>query len=156
MAAEHVIRSVLNLRGPNQGKPWYDEEVSACVRLGIIHYDGAWSALHDISPDRCQSVEDLIERAPKPLLIHCQARADRSGHAAAIYLLDQGASPETAKSQLCLWYLHFPYLGSRSIAMDRSFELYCLARSSAPLGRRDEVLRDTPSVCLLDGFLSVL
>ena len=137
VAAKYGIRSVLNLRGPNPGKTWYDEEVASCSAQGITHIDVCWSALHDISPDRCGAVEQLIERAPKPLLLHCQAGADRSGLAASVCLLGHGSTPEVARTQLSIWYLHFPYFGSGTRAMDESFDRYADAVKDRTIGKRE-------------------
>ena len=51
-AAALGIKSVLNLRGENQGKGWYDEEVSFCESKGIRHYDAPISAGKDVSQAR--------------------------------------------------------------------------------------------------------
>ena len=35
LVGRYGIRTVVNLRGPNAGQPWYDEEVAACEELGV-------------------------------------------------------------------------------------------------------------------------
>ena len=67
----------------------------------------------------------LMQIAPKPLLIHCQGGADRSGLAAAIFeYAAMLRPPEQSAEQLSLWYGHFPYLWSRTGAMDDSFSAF--------------------------------
>jgi protein tyrosine/serine phosphatase len=134
---QYGIVAVLNLRGPNPGKDWYDHELAACATLGIRHLDVAWSAQHEISLEQCADLEHLIDDAPKPLLIHCQAGADRTGLASSIYLLTHGASAERASGQLALRYLHFPYLGSKTRAMDLSFDRYARFVQSRTIGTRE-------------------
>lgn len=118
------IKSVLNLRGPNAGKPWYDEEMQASGDEHLVHFDIALSAQHDLTPEQMQRVLQVLRDAPKPLLIHCNAGSDRTGLASALYLLSKGTPPATAREQLALRFGHFPYLGSASVAMDRTFDAY--------------------------------
>jgi protein tyrosine/serine phosphatase len=117
------IRSILNLRGQNNGSAWYDDEVSLARELGVTHYDYALSARRRVALSDLKNIIDIIRKAPKPLLIHCKGGADRTGLISAAYLLlVDGASPNTAGAQLSLVYGHFPYLGSPTKAMDESFQ----------------------------------
>jgi protein tyrosine/serine phosphatase len=125
--AAHVhrqgIRSVLNLRGSHVGTAWYDEEVAASDRLGIRHIDLQLSAHRELSDAEITRLEEIMRSAPKPLLIHCKSGADRTGLAAALYLLAVlHGRPGEAAGQLSWVYGHFPFFGSRSVAMDQSFE----------------------------------
>ncbi len=104
------IRSVINLRGKNVGKPWYDTETTTCRRLDVRHYD------IDLSSEKAPSfldIEELLEffkSAPYPVLIHCQGGADRSGLAAAIWKIVIDASPKAAaREQLSIRYGHMPF-----------------------------------------------
>ena len=45
----------------------------------------------------------------------------------AIYLFSHGARPDEAERALSLRYGHFPYLGSKTRAMDDSFNAYVMA-----------------------------
>ena len=119
---DHQIRSVLNLRGAHPGQGWYDEEISVSQALDVAHYDYGLSAHRFVTRQQIAEVLDIIRAAPKPLLVHCKSGADRSGLVSALYrLADEGASVEQADRQLSLIYGHFPYLMSRSKAMDDSF-----------------------------------
>lgn len=118
------LRSVVNLRGKNDGKPWYDEEVHASQALGLQHFDVALSAQHELSPAQIDAVLAMIERAPKPVLIHCNAGSDRTGLISAAWLYAHGSSKEEAEAQLALRYGHFPWLGSKTSAMDRSLKAF--------------------------------
>ena len=81
-----------------------------------------------------ETILAMMRQAPKPLVIHCRSGADRSGLIAALYLFTiEGKRAETAAQQLSLFYGHFPYLWSRSGAMDHSFWLYA-GRSVLPVG----------------------
>jgi protein tyrosine/serine phosphatase len=126
---EHRIKSVLNLRGANPGSPWYDDEVAESRALGLAHYDYPLSAKRFVTGEQIAEILEIVRRAPKPLLIHCKSGADRSGLVAALYRYTvAGASAAEADRELSLVYGHFPYLASRSRAMDDSFWAYVAAR----------------------------
>ncbi len=80
---KYGIRSVLNLRGRNADKAWYVSEIKTCSKLGIEHYDVSLSALHEPSPPQVRQLLEIFKSAPRPVLIHCQSGADRSGLVAA-------------------------------------------------------------------------
>jgi undecaprenyl-diphosphatase len=127
---EYGIRSVLNLRGNNAGKSWYDDEVRTARGDGLVHIDYALSAEHDVTPAQMAELVQLVAQAPKPLLIHCNAGADRTGLVSALYELSRGTPPAQAGTQLSLRYGHFPWLWSKTGAMDRSLAVY-LAQAPA-------------------------
>ncbi len=117
------IKTVINLRGAHPGEPWYDEEMRAARELRLYHIDIALSARREPGPARLLALEKALREAPAPILVHCKGGADRSGLAAALYVLEvEHGSPEAAAGQLSLAYGHFPYLWSRTGAMDRAFE----------------------------------
>ncbi|HCL66319.1 MAG TPA: protein tyrosine phosphatase [Rhizobium sp.] len=122
-AREQGIRSIINLRGPNPGKAWYDEEIEAATTQGVAHYDFAMSASKELSRDRAAELIELMERAEKPVLIHCQAGADRSGLAAALYVAAIARGGENAaEGQISLRYGHVSLPMTAAYPMDRSFE----------------------------------
>jgi protein tyrosine/serine phosphatase len=119
---EYGIKSVLNLRGANSGSPWYDNEIAASRELGLVHFDYPLSARRFVTSQQIAEILDIVRRAPKPLLIHCKSGSDRAGLVAALYrFAETGASAAEADQELSLVYGHFPYLASRSGAMDDSF-----------------------------------
>jgi protein tyrosine/serine phosphatase len=82
------------------------------------------SASKQLTLDRTRQLIALLREAPKPILIHCQAGADRSGLASVIFLQQiAGIDEETAERQLSILYGHIgiPYLSS-SFAMDENWE----------------------------------
>lgn len=116
------IRSVVNLRGSHPGEAWYDEEVRAAQTLGLTHIDVALSAKRELTDTNIMALQRIFETSPRPLLLHCKSGSDRTGLAAAFYLLDiQHMPPREADRQLSWTYGHLPYFGSRTSAMDRSF-----------------------------------
>jgi protein tyrosine/serine phosphatase len=132
---EHNIRSVLNLRGAHPGQVWYDEELAMSRSLGVAHYDYALSSHRFVTRQQIGEVLGLVRDAPKPLLVHCKAGADRTGLISALYrFAGEGVSADEADRELSLVYGHFPYLTSRSKAMDDSFWAFVGAQGSLAHG----------------------
>jgi len=132
---KHKIRSVLNLRGAHPGQAWYDEEVAVSQALGVAHYDYGLSAHRFVTRQQIGEVLDIVRDAPKPLLVHCKAGADRAGLVSALYrFAGEGASADQADRELSVVYGHFPYFTSRSRAMDDSFWAFVGTQASAAQG----------------------
>lgn len=116
--ARYGIKSVLNLCGPQPGVAWYDGEVQIARGHGVLFRDLAISANQALDPMQLAELLEVLRDAPKPLLIHCRAGSDRTGLACALFVAWRGGSYLEASEQLGLYYGHFPYLGSKSEAMD--------------------------------------
>lgn len=117
------IKTVLNLRGKNTGRSWYDDEIKASTAAGVQHIDLAMSAYSAPTPAVLAKLVDILKTAPRPILLHCQAGADRSGLASALYeLVVKNKPPAEADKQLSFYFGHFPWLGSKTVAMDDTFE----------------------------------
>ena len=119
---KYHIKSILNLRGKKENARWYGEEIAICQKMGVIHYNYGISSTHKVDNKGIDSILNILINAPKPLLIHCRAGADRSGLISAIweYAVEGKSAKESAK-QLSPIYLHFPYFGIKTKAMDESF-----------------------------------
>jgi protein tyrosine/serine phosphatase len=76
---KYGIRTIVNLRGENDGARWYAAEVDEARRLGITLIDFKMSAGRQLTQDRAAKLIDTLKHAEKPLLIHCRGGADRSG-----------------------------------------------------------------------------
>ena len=130
----HKIRTVINLRGKNKGQPWYDAEVKESDHLRVVHVDFGMSARHELTQGRAIALIALMEKAAKPVLIHCKDGADRAGLASALYLaVVKKADPKAAEAQLSFRYGHISLPFIPEYAMERSFEALepSLAASSA-------------------------
>ncbi|RWX76671.1 protein tyrosine phosphatase [Neorhizobium lilium] len=115
------IKTVINLRGPSERK-WYRDEVATTSKLSVQHVDFQMSATRQLSAQESENLVALLKDAPKPVLIHCRAGADRTGLASVIYLQQvAGVNEETAEWQLSPLYGHvnLPFL--RAYAMDRTW-----------------------------------
>lgn len=103
------VRSIINLRGKKNGSSWYVEEIETCRNLGVSHYDLKLSPKKAPSPDRIQELLMLFRNAPRPVLIHCKAGADRSGLAAALWKMVIDRVPKSeARRHLSIRYGHMP------------------------------------------------
>jgi protein tyrosine/serine phosphatase len=120
----HDVKTVLNLCGPQSGTEWYEGEQAVARRHGLRLIDLPLSADKEPTPEQVEAVLAVLREAPKPIVIHCRAGSDRTGLACALYVGVRGGSYQEAREQLSLYYGHFPYLGSKSIAMDVALERY--------------------------------
>ena len=124
LAKQTGLRTVINLRGENVGREWYDDQYRAAQELGVGFLNYRMSAYRELTVAQMTELAQMLRDAPKPLLIHCGSGSDRSGLACALLLLEAGHPPEAVAHQLSLRFGHFPYLWSRSGAMDNSLKAY--------------------------------
>ncbi|MDE3876139.1 dual specificity protein phosphatase family protein [Sinorhizobium meliloti] len=123
-ARQYGIKTIVNLRGKSM-EAWYLQEVEAAGHAGITHFDFRLSAAKRVSPQQARQLIALLQTAPKPILIHCQAGADRTGLASMLYLQQiAGTDEEISERQLSVRYGHIglPYI-SAAFAMDESWEI---------------------------------
>ena len=100
------LRTVLNLRGKSR-QSFYLFESEACRKLGLTLVDLPLSASQAPPLAGLEQLVTLLQTMEKPFLIHCKSGADRTGLAAALYLLLVEKQPiEMAKRQLSFRYIH--------------------------------------------------
>lgn len=120
---KHGIETVINLRGENEGAKWYSDEIATARNLGVEHIDFQMSSSHVLTPERAEELLAIMKAAPKPILIHCQSGADRTGLVSVLYSQQvAGVTEDVAERQLSPYYGHVavPYL-SGTYAMDTSW-----------------------------------
>jgi protein-tyrosine phosphatase len=89
----------------------------------VAHVDYAISAERMLSESQMRDILDLIEKSPKPILIHCRAGADRTGLVSALYLASHGYAEQDIRSQLSARFGHVPWaIWGETIAMDNSLD----------------------------------
>jgi len=119
------IKTIVNLRGENPGSDWYDAEVAEAKKLGIAHVNFRMSARREMTTEQFTQVIDLLQKAEKPILVHCKSGSDRSGLVSALYVAAIARLGEkAAESQISFRYGHIPFSFSAPYAMDRSFEAF--------------------------------
>ena len=131
--APHGFRSLINLRGENADFRWWTTEKRVAQGLGIVHFDVKLSSRNLPSRSGLAALFEAFAAAERPLLLKCSGGQDRTGLAAALYLLQlkgPGALAE-AEAQLKAWpYLHFP---KRHQLWLRHFPGYANAQGGAHL-----------------------
>jgi undecaprenyl-diphosphatase len=123
---KYGIRTVINLRGASPGAKWYQEEVRTMQADSVAHLDIHLSAVRYVPPQKVDSIMHVADSVTKPILVHCQGGADRSGLFCAAWRLKvEGYPVEKASKQLSFVYGHIPFfIWSRTEAMDSSFRDY--------------------------------
>ncbi len=125
---KHQIKSILNLRGESL-EHWYQDEIAFSKEHNITHYNYGIGDRKPITLKQMEEMVEIMKKAPKPLLVHCKAGADRTSLASALYL-HAIKKDKKAERAISLLYGHFPWLGSKTYFMDDSFEAY---RKAYPL-----------------------
>ena len=119
---KYHIRSIINLRGASK-EDWYKDEIRISKDNNVIHYDFGLPDRKVIPRKKMEALVKLMKKAPKPLLVHCKAGADRTSLASALYLYAIKHDPNADRA-ISIIYGHFPWLGSKTKAMDESFKNY--------------------------------
>ena len=105
----HQIRTVLNLRGPNPETCWYRDERAAVLDSGATYVDIPLASDYWLSPEQARMLVETLETSERPLLIHCQMGAERTGLASAMAtLLREGSTLHEAERQFSPYYLFLP------------------------------------------------
>lgn len=100
------FKTILNLRGAAPQSFWLFEAEAAAAH-GITLHDLNMSARQAPSRAKLLALVDLMRDAQRPLLIHCKSGADRTGLAAALYLVCiEGRPLAEARAQLSWRYMH--------------------------------------------------
>ena len=122
------IHSVINLLGKDKNARWYREEISTCKDLEVAHYDIKLPSRSAPSEAKIRTLISIFKTAPRPVLIHCKAGADRSGLAAAIWLVEiDSAPPSRARKELSIKYGHIP-MGPTHV-LDKFFDNWVKKRT---------------------------
>jgi len=133
--APHRFKGLINLRGENADFGWWTTEKRVASDLGIVHFDVKLSSRNLPSRSGLAALFEAFAGAQRPLLLKCSGGQDRTGLAAALYVLrlkGPGALPE-AEAQLNSWpYLHFP---KRHQLWLRHFPGYANAQAGAALSQ---------------------
>jgi protein tyrosine/serine phosphatase len=78
-----------------------------------------------LTAEQSTNLIGIMKEAAKPILIHCQGGADRSGLASALYLAAvKKAGRATAERQISIRYGHFSLPFIAEYAMDRTLEAF--------------------------------
>jgi protein tyrosine phosphatase (PTP) superfamily phosphohydrolase (DUF442 family) len=156
LAAAHRrfgLKSVINLRGHRLDCGSDALGRAQAAALGMEHRDAPLESRGAPHKDRVLRLAGLFAELPEPVLIHCKSGADRTGLAAGIWLLLQGASPALALGQLHWRFGHVS--ASRTGILDAFFHLYeAYLKARGPKPFLDWVREDYDEVALREAFRS--
>ncbi|NTJ42886.1 dual specificity protein phosphatase family protein [Agrobacterium larrymoorei] len=123
-AQEKGIKTIVNLRNEKR-EAWYDEENEAATESGVQLIDFPLSSAKEVSLEEAQRLVQLMKDAPKPILIHCEHGANRTGLASALYMGAVAKKSEAAAEfQLSPYYGHIPVPGIGRYAMYSSWDKF--------------------------------
>ncbi len=121
---EHFgVKSTLNLRDEAKGD-WYREESAAAQRANVQLIDFPVSSGHPLSKTDLKKLIAILNGAPKPMLVHCEHGANRTGLVSAIFVKLTGSGSWLAELQLSPYYGHVPIPGIGRFAMQESWKLF--------------------------------
>ncbi len=102
-AHRYGIKTIVNLRSANPQEEWYQDEKEVAQTHGIEHHDLTFSAYLTPAPQELLKLMAVLEKSPRPILIHCRQGADRTGLASALAALYEDQEPaESARKRLSM------------------------------------------------------
>lgn len=148
--ADLGIKTVLNLRGVKQ-QPHYLFEVESTDKLGLTLITVPMSARQAPKKDRMLSLLDTFATIERPFLMHCKSGADRTGLAAAIYLMVQEGQPlAIAQQQLSFRYLHIRR--TQTGILDHFLDVYATRAAQSPIAIDDWIRTEYDPAALTASF----
>lgn len=108
---EAGIKVILNLREADDKAVWFAKEKEIAQRNGVELHTVTLAGQRLPTQAEVASIIDIFNNAKGPILIHCQAGADRTGLGAALWIAEKmGGSLEDALAQQRLKYGHIKYI----------------------------------------------
>ncbi|KKQ48362.1 MAG: Protein tyrosine/serine phosphatase [candidate division TM6 bacterium GW2011_GWF2_38_10] len=106
---KYGIKTIVNLRGRNEHKAWWQTEQTIAQTHKVTFINIPMSAQHLPQKQHLITLLETYNTAPRPMLIHCYSGSDRTGEAAALWVLEQQKKGKhSALKQLSLRYGHIP------------------------------------------------
>lgn len=129
---EHIardgLRTVINLR-PETNELWHAQEQQACQTAGADYIDFPLAGDQAPSSQQAADLVTILREARRPMLIHCEHGADRTGYVVALYLSEVAGLPERqADAALSIRYGHLAF--TRVGCFDDAFAQFCRHRYS--------------------------
>ncbi len=121
-AQQFGIKTIINLRDEKR-EGWYREEAAAAQSSGVQMIDFPMSSSKKMPQDQAEALVRIMKDAPKPVLIHCEHGANRTGLASAMYVgAVANKSENAAEFQLSPFYGHVPIRGVGRYEMYQSWD----------------------------------
>lgn len=107
---QYGIRTVINLRGERVERDWFQAEKQAARRCGVVHLNLPLNRHNLPQFADMQRLAHWHRTLPRPVLIHCQAGADRTSMVVVIWLLlEDDASLAEVRAQTGWWFGQLPW-----------------------------------------------
>lgn len=149
--AKMGLKAVLNLRGGGNPAPGrYSPERAAADKAGLKIHSLAMKALKPASRECLLDLLTIFETIERPFVMHCKSGSDRTGVAAALWLLHmEGRSPAEARTMLSLRYLHLR--AGRAGIQSRLIDQYAAQNAISMLSVKDWIINYYDPKSLLGG-----
>lgn len=122
---EFGLRTVVNLRGRYNDEE-YKRETETARQLGMEMISIRMSAESHPSAVDLRTLVRALEEAPRPILLHCKAGADRTGFASVLAAMALGGEDfESARRHLTWRHLHIVNTESRITGLLDQYEAWC-------------------------------
>ncbi|TGY87233.1 hypothetical protein E5163_16070 [Marinicauda algicola] len=129
---EMGFKTILNLRGKQPGRHYYDLEHHTAKELGLEVVDLPWGSREAPYVERIEQLIEVFDSIEYPAFMHCKSGADRAGIVAVLYkLLHEGAPFEEAIQQLSFRYGHIRQ--GKTGMLDHFFDLYRERNAREPI-----------------------
>ena len=116
LVLDRGIKTIVNLRGPNPEQPWYRAERAAILEAGATLVDVPLASDMWLSNEQARTILEVIDESKRPVLIHCEFGAERTGLVSAIVeLLEPGRTLADARAQFSIRYLFLPIRDGRTM-----------------------------------------
>lgn len=151
--AQQGFKTILNLRGAQPGRPYYDLEHWAAGKHGLVVLDLPWGSREAPYVHRIEQLIEVFGTIEYPAFMHCKSGADRAGIVAVMYLLLHEKRPfEEAVGQLSLKYGHVRQ--GKTGMLDHFFNLYRERNAHDPIDFLDWVRTEYDRQACHDGFMA--
>ncbi|MGC9952944.1 MAG: tyrosine-protein phosphatase [Rhizomicrobium sp.] len=87
LMTRHGLGAIINLRGENSDLGWWRYEKRVCAALGARHFDTMMDSRKLPTRPMLVCLMRAFDEAPRPFLLKCSGGQDRTGLAAALYLI---------------------------------------------------------------------
>ncbi|MEO1038532.1 MAG: sulfur transferase domain-containing protein [Pseudomonadota bacterium] len=147
------FKTILNLRGTQPGRHYYDLEHHTAREVGLAIIDLPWGSREAPYVHRIEQLIEVFDTIEYPAVMHCKSGADRAGIVAVMYkLLHEGAPFDEAIDQLSLKYGHVKQ--GKTGMLDHFFELYRARNEREPIDFLTWVRTEYDRQACHDGFMA--
>lgn len=147
------FKTILNLRGTQPGRHYYDLEHYTCKQIGMDIVDLPWGSREAPYVERIERLIEVFNEIQYPAVMHCKSGADRAGIVAVMYMLLHEKAPfEEAIKQLSGKYGHVKQ--GKTGMLDHFFELYRVRNEQSPIAFLDWVRTEYDRQACHDGFMA--